>query len=229
MRKLYLFVMLSVLSCALFVQTAHADSVLMDQPTPMNPESVNALPGEKTYPTGYIPSPIDRSHLKDNPPILQNPNAKYPQSVKEITIPAKYDMRKLNRLPAVRTQSPWGTCWAHAAIGSLESIYMTQNSGTTPDLSEFHLAYFTYGDTRPGKSFSMYNSAKDIMDQGGNNDQAISFLSRLGTVNESSLPYPNKYSYKYSYAVPDKLPEDYPSSGIRLKEVRLLAGVLHEQ
>ncbi|MBR0151193.1 MAG: putative Ig domain-containing protein [Synergistaceae bacterium] len=230
MRKLCLLVALSVLSCALLVQAAHSANVPGDKPAPLNPEflkwqplpeSVRALPGGKSYATGHIPSPIDRSHLKDNPPVLRNPNAKHPQSVKDTAIPAKYDMREHNRLPAVRNQNPWGACWAFASIGSLESSYMTQNSGKTPNLSEFHLAYFVYGDTRPGKSFSPPQPTKDILEQGGDIGQAVSFLSKVGTVNESSLPYPNTESY----SAPSNYPENYPSSGICLKEAYMLANL----
>lgn len=239
MRKLRLFVVLYVLLYTLFVQTAHSESAPWDTLAPLNPEfmkwrylpeSVNALSGEKTYATGSIPDPIDRSHLRDNPPILKNPRVKYPQSVKEITIPAKYDMREDSRLPDVRNQNPWETCWAFAAIGSLESSYMTLQKSwpynyrydhTVPNLSELHTSYFVYGDTRPGKSFSRPNPGKDILNQSGNVIKAIALISGAGTVKESSLPYPNTESYSAPYGYP----EDYLSSGIRLKEAYILANL----
>lgn len=37
-----------------------------------------------------------------------------------------YDLRNHSRVPAIRSQSPWGTCRAFASTGSIESNLMTQ-------------------------------------------------------------------------------------------------------
>lgn len=73
--------------------------------------------------TGYMPSPVDRSQIESEPPILYRPGEKIP--IKDDPLPAYYDMRQHGRVPDVRIQSPYGTCWAHAAIGSIETAYMT--------------------------------------------------------------------------------------------------------
>ena len=36
-------------------------------------------------------------------------------------LPDAYDMREQGELPGVRNQGQWGTCWAHAAIASVET------------------------------------------------------------------------------------------------------------
>ena len=168
---------------------------------------------------GDIPSPVDRSHLWENPPNTDNNNIKLRD--RSSNIPSKYDLRNdsYQRLSNIRDQDPWGTCWAFAAIGSLESNYRTIYSGEDIDLSELHLAYFVYGDTRNGKSFSQI-SGKSILDNGGNEDMAIAFLSRMGTVNEDQLPYSLVKENKWT--LPMKYPEDYKSSGVRLKEAYTL-------
>ena len=106
------------------------------------PQTAFAAEGRK-YPTGYIPERIDYSHLKNNPPVL-NRNSGY---VKATPIPASYDLRDYGYLSSVRDQNPFGTCWAHAAIGAMESSYLKQGLtglGTSKDinLSELHLAWF---------------------------------------------------------------------------------------
>ena len=163
---------------------------------------------------GSIPSPIDRSNLWKNPP-RRAVSGSGPVPLGSSLLPVSYDLREHSRVGDIRNQNPWNSCWAFAAAASLESSYMTKYSGTSPDLAELHLAYFVYGDTRTGKSFTKVDSNKDILNQGGNADQAIAFLSRVGTVSESILPYP---SGSYSYTAPALYPESYDLSGIRLKD-----------
>ena len=143
-------------------------------------ESVSTKGSLKENATGYIPDHIDRSELWKNPP-------KELKTSRTSDLPAKYDLRTDNRIPsAVRNQNPYGTCWAFAAIGSMESTYLTKKYANTIDLSEMHLAYFVYGDTRAGKSYPV-DSNFDILNQGGNLTKATAFLSRMGTVSESIL------------------------------------------
>lgn len=166
------------------------------------------------YRGGEIPSPIDRTQIWKDPPrilTLEGKSAPFEE------LPVSYDIRPANRVSKIRSQSPWGTCWAFAGIAAMESSYLTKY-GSTPadlDLSEMHLAYFTFGDKRPGKSFyHNFNSGEDLLNHGGNSDYVLALLSRYGTVSESVLPYASSKIY----TPPDKNPEDYATSGIRLKE-----------
>ena len=89
-------------------------------------------------PAGSNPSPVDTSHLVDNPP-----------NVEVSDIPVSFDARKEGRLLPVREQGIYQTCWAFAALGAMEADYMTSNMaslGTSPDLSELHLAWNIYVD-----------------------------------------------------------------------------------
>ena len=72
--------------------------------------------------TGVIPSPI-----------LYGGNT---VSFAEGTIfPAKYDLRSLSEVTAVRDQGSWGTCWAHASYASLESCLLKKAKTVAPSIS----------------------------------------------------------------------------------------------
>ena len=148
------------------------------------------------YEGGYVPSPIDRSHLESNPPVIRRDS----RNVGDTTIPESYDLRDVNSksyLPSVRNQRSYGTCWAHAALGALESNYLMQGgtylTGSEPDLSELHLSWFVYKDPREGHSFTMKDGnfvGGPVFGQGANADKVIALMSRLSVpVNESELPY----------------------------------------
>ena len=59
-------------------------------------------------------------------------------------LPAKYDSRDRGYVSEVRDQSPFGTCWAFATIAAMESSLLAKGQVSLSDLSERHLAYFTY-------------------------------------------------------------------------------------
>ena len=130
---------------------------------------------------GYVPSPVDYALLNSN----------LPQAHYDYTLP-KYDPREPgndHRSLRVGDQSPYGTCWAFAAIGAMEASYVAQGFGSeAPDLSELHLAWYTYKDSRQGYSREL-DSQKYVLSQGGTSEKAITFLSRIGTASEADLPY----------------------------------------
>ena len=87
---------------------------------------------------GYIPFPVDLSHLADNPPVEVDDSPFH--NDKAGSIPSTFDLRNVNGksyVTSVKNQSPYGTCWTFASIGALESNYLMQG-GTTLDLSEMH-------------------------------------------------------------------------------------------
>ena len=167
---------------------------------------------EPEYQTGAEPSMIDRSDLWKNPPRIDKAGGVRVRS----SLPAYYDMREEEgRVPPIRNQNPWGACWTFASLGSMETTYRKTYNGEEIDLSEMFPAWFVYKDPREGKSFGITKSG-NVLSLGGNSDKITALFSRIGTVSESILPYP---SGKSSYEEPDKLPEEYELSGIRLKEV----------
>lgn len=157
------------------------------------PEKVGGTPDSSQYSGGYIPSPVDRSHLKNNPPVIKSDSRRVGAANDE-----KYDPRTEKFLPAVRNQGSYGTCWAHAALGGVETYYLKKGltflNGSDVDLSEVHLAWFVYKDPKEGHSFTMQNrdsfSGGPVFGQGGNADKAIAYMSRLaGPTLEANLPY----------------------------------------
>ncbi len=84
-----------------------------------------------------------------------------------VTLPSAFDLRSVNGasyVTAVKDQGSYGTCWAFASIGALESnLLMRGLADNTLDLSELHTAWYaytpdtvtgstTYGDGEKGKS-----------------------------------------------------------------------------
>jgi C1A family cysteine protease len=127
--------------------------------------------------TGYRPGPIDfgaadAARMK----IAAGRTTKR-------ALPAAYDLRTLGRVTAVRDQGAYGTCWAFAALGSLESTLLSAGSAAM-DFSEWHLAYFAFADT------VSFTSGGDPFQEGGWDWQAVAMLSRWrGAVNEADCPY----------------------------------------
>ena len=64
----------------------------------------------------------------------------------EAALPAKYDSRDYGCITSKKVQYG-GTCWAFASIAAAESsLIRTGLADSSIDLSEFHLAYYTYHD-----------------------------------------------------------------------------------
>ena len=78
------------------------------------------------YGLGYIPSPVDWSHLYQQKPRYQH---------LPLGAPPSYDLRTLNGMTFVRDQGSCGSCWAFGTYGSLES-YLRKTLGQTWDFSE---------------------------------------------------------------------------------------------
>ncbi|MDA8082244.1 MAG: lectin like domain-containing protein [Nitrospiraceae bacterium] len=113
---------------------------------------------------GYIPSPLDRSHLAGESvfPIL-------PLGA----LPSSYDLRTYGKVTPVRNQQNCGDCWAFASMASLESNLLTAE---TRDFSENNLKNTHGFDWGPC--------------DGGNGDMSTAYFARGdGPVNESDDPY----------------------------------------
>ena len=173
--------------------------------------------------TGYIPFPVDLSHLKNNPPV-ETASTRLRAAT---TIPSTYDLRTLKRVPTrVIDQGDTGTCWACSSIAAMESNYMTQGKAD-PNLSEMHLAYFARVNSSKYKAFDNYTSSSPLLNQsqtgildvGLNIFGSTAIYSRLdGPVSESSVPFDG-----YNPQRPQSSkPESY-NRVLRLKEAHFLA------
>lgn len=63
------------------------------------------------------------------------------QAAEKSLLPYSYDMREEGFMPPIRSQSPWGTCWAHAMLGTVEASAMMKY-GDFVSLSPLHLAWY---------------------------------------------------------------------------------------
>jgi len=77
------------------------------------------------YRLGYIPSPVDLSHVKG---VIDD-------RVNE-TYPAYFDLREQGKVTRVKDQGRYYTCWIFSAFASLESCLLPE----AVDFSEWHLA-----------------------------------------------------------------------------------------
>ena len=125
------------------------------------------------YPQGYIPSPVDRSHLQSQTQLLLD-GLEGP--------PSSYDLRIQGHVTVVKDQGTGcGSCWSFATYGSLES-WLLKNEWEYRDFSENHLKNHHGFDWGPC--------------DGGNSDVSTAYLARWsGPVDESDDPYHNLDDY----------------------------------
>ena len=107
-----------------------------------------------------------------------------------------YDSFAAKRLPAVRNQAPYSSCWAFGSIGTMEADLISDgvDAGTDIDLSELHLAYYGYHGFYDEKSCSIGDeydyTDSDWLNLGGDPNTAARVLSNLvGAASEASVPY----------------------------------------
>ena len=119
-------------------------------------------------------------------------NAPAPYANSESNLPESYDLRDYNLSTPVRNQQALNTCWAFGALASVESNYL-KLTGTSPDFSEKHLAYFTK-HTRPegldqaGEGI-VNGNAGTALDWGQITNAMSTLAAWQGPVNESDVPY----------------------------------------
>ena len=125
------------------------------------------------------------------------------ESLGEKTVlPTSYSSKELQKLPPVRSQAPYGLCWAFAAIAAVEAdLIHDGNADTGIDLSELHLAYFTDHDFYDEKGLNIgdtiiISEGVDYLDIGGDiGRSSFALFNMLGPVAESAVPYSSASGY----------------------------------
>ena len=174
--------------------------------------SIAANSAEEHRTGGYVPSPLDWSHLdgktwslpreadaveaeRSGAPLMRA------AANSEETIPSKYDLRE--NIPPVRNQSAFSNCWTHSAMAATESNLIKKGlADTSIDLSEWYLTYYAlnpYGDM-PGFT----NTSEDLYYSiGGNDWKAVALLSRgTGSVTTAKAPDITSTRDDYSQVYP---------------------------
>ncbi len=134
------------------------------------PAKLLSLPGEEERPTGFVPGPVDHSYLRGQQIAPGQAEAFAPA---RYSLPLQYDLRTTGKLTAIRDQGSCGSCWAFAAMGSVESVL---KPGEDRDFSENNLK------NRHGFDWGHCD--------GGNGDMSTAYFARAdGPLSESDDPY----------------------------------------
>ena len=120
-------------------------------------------------------------------------------------LPSKWDSRDQGWITSVKNQNPYGSCWAHAALASIEA-YMIKNgvrvgtgsaATTSLNLSETQHCFFNYTSAYDAEGMLTGDKSKSssgCLDQGGNGEMSAYTLQRwCGAASESvsALSYSN--------------------------------------
>ena len=115
------------------------------------------------------------------------------------TLPSKYDSRDYNYVTSVKNQNPYGSCWAHAAMASVESYMIkfgipvgTGSAATTStNLSETQHCFFNYTSAYDAEGMltgdkTTLSGSDGCLDSGGNGEMSAYTLQRwTGAASES--------------------------------------------
>ena len=137
------------------------------------------------YPVGGI---IDEEPIDERESVYDGQKKIYRTTA---ILPSEYTTPDL---PPLRKQSPYGTCWAFADVALAEINLMKKGYMSDPDLSELHLAYFTYNkvtDPLGGTEGDTINlKTSNILDFGGRIEWGFSsFWNWVGAADEALVPY----------------------------------------
>ncbi len=145
---------------------------------PLNPDFVayqkSPLGTVGDHICGYIPPPMDLSHL-DNIPVerLQAPGE----------LPGSFDWRDSGNVTPVKDQASCGTCWTFGTTSVLESAVLI-NEGAAYNFSEQSVALCV----DPSWVY-MYDDPNDPCMAGGWGELAAEVFIKKGSVSESCNPY----------------------------------------
>ena len=149
------------------------------------------------------------------------------QYAKRDTLPSYYDSGDYNWVTPVRNQSPFGSCWAHAAMACVESYILKHGIPTAEgpadvtslNLSETQHAFFTFADAYDAEGMltgdttialddaSTETDESKPLDRGGNGMLSAYTLMRWTGAASESEP---ALSYDKAYTVHDSgLDSDY--------------------
>jgi C1A family cysteine protease len=163
-----LFLLLSLLPNALIVKGG--EPPFAEAPKRLEPQG--KPPVIDGHGTGYIPPPMDLSHLTGQTLPKTLPKGYVGQ-------PSSFDWRTSGNVTPVKDQGSCGSCWAFASIGNIESK-MLIDIPYTYDFSENSVKECNY---------QRLHGLGATCSTGGNYFITANWLSQKGTVLESDDPY----------------------------------------
>ncbi len=216
--KLFALLLALVMVMALLPTTALAEGRIKDRRSTVTPA-----------PNGYIPVEIPGGRAVSEAYRNGDMDAYYRLKgvePKRDTLPSSYDSRNYNYITSVKNQNPYGSCWAHAAMASVESYMIkhgvevgsTGSAATTSlNLSETQHCYFNYSTAYDAEGMltgdkCTLTGSDSCLDSGGNGEMSAYTLQRwCGAADESqsALQYSkastvassglsSTYSYNYN-------------------------------
>lgn len=103
------------------------------------------------------------------------------------TLPSSFDLRSKGLVSSVKAQKNYGMCWSFSAVNSMENHLIARKPEI--DLSEWHLAYYTYSQ-KFGFPLSSMTDMDDVFQQGGNYYLLSPMLTGwTGPVSEAVFPF----------------------------------------
>ncbi len=140
-----------------------------------------------------------------------------------LSIASSYDLREAGRVSSVKNQGIPGPCWAFAALGAMESNFLTQGLGKAVDLSEMQIAFYCYRDPETKRNFTSRIKSGTLRLE-GNAFMTVAMMSRLsGPTDEKNLKYSTSLSDSEKKALSKKSPEKFKRS-LRLRDAYFLSG-----
>ena len=160
--------------------TAEALEPETTAPAESAPSKEEKEPEERQFGTGWVEDELPPSN-----DWISDAHLALPQT--DRSIPAKYDSRDSGIVTPVRNQGGYGTCWAHASLACVET-YMIKNgivdastgeaATTDINLSEYHLAWYTYTDAYDALGMLDGDTTTAILDP---NVEGDSYLDKGGS------------------------------------------------
>ena len=160
---------------------------------------------ETPIPNGYIPvelpgsRPVTNAYLRGDMETYNRLTGNGAST--QDTLPSAYDSRDYGYITSVKNQGSYGSCWAHAAMASIESYMIKHNvpvgtgsaATTSLNLSETQHCFFNYSDAYDAENMLTGDrtvltdsSAKNGLDCGGNGEMSAYTLQRwTGAASES--------------------------------------------
>lgn len=146
-------------------------------------EYIDYINSDKQTDGEVTPSMLDMSYLSRSYAQLDG--------IADKSFPSSYDLRDYGRVSPVENQTPYGTCWTFASLGSIESQLITQF--TDISFSKKHLAWNAYENDYMREFLNGTKSEEDFEDPyniGGFDWLAIAAMSEWnGPVYSYRLPY----------------------------------------